>query len=511
VRMKAIVFSLLLLLSSVASLRSRPQHEVHSSRPKNDFSSYNETLRLMMATNHLPGFSTIFSQKGLDYFSDVGIDVLNQAVSKIQVPDMSGDIGALGGIHYTLTQVKTSSMSFSQGTILPVDMQILKCLEVGIKSFKTDATVHWDYKRNSWPQITGSGDARLHVEAEISVYVSLTNVNEHLQAQVVGQSVNIKTLDINVYNGKGSDFYNFILKLVHNDIKNAISSQLGQAIKANVEGGLNKVLMNFLVMQNLGSNIMFDIGMSRNPMYDLDLLTLFESGESSIKGSDAECPTSVCPQYDLPISKPDTAVRMFLSEYVASSLAYVTQKSGLMVINLGSNDVPAGSIVKLNTDFLRGAIPALYNQYPGKNVSIQSNVDSSPIVKFTPKGATVKATGLMRVFVEGVSKPVFILTGDMTSSGVAILDNWTLKGQLFYINSTWNILQSDIGLFPMAPVQYLMDFFATAVVIPQVNQKLSSGIALPSVDGLKFLDTKVSWSDHYLMLDTEVEYKPKVG
>jgi len=271
------------------------------------------------------------------------------------------------------------------------------------------------------------------------------------------------------------------------------------------------VLMDFLVMQDLGSNIMFDIGMSRDPNYSFDLLTLYESGESSIKGSDIECPISVCPQYDLPLSKPDTAVRMYLSEYVASSLAYVTQKSGLMAINLGPNDVPSSSIVKLNTDYLRGAIPALYNKYPGRNISIQSNVDSSPTVVFTPKGATVKASGLMHVFVEGVTKQVFMLTGDMQSSGVAILDNWTLKGQLFYINSTWNILQSDIGLFPMAPLQFLMDFFATAVVIPQVNQKLSSGIALPSVQGLKFLDTKVSWSDHYLMLDTEVEYKPKVG
>ncbi|PRP76688.1 bactericidal permeability-increasing protein-like [Planoprotostelium fungivorum] len=510
---------LLILVATSTSLLNQPNYDVHQPL------ATNRTVSLSQTASHLPGFATAFSQGALDYFKNVGLDVLNkvipthlkpgsshQIVQNVHIPDSDGQVGSpIGKLHYWLSNAQLSSTSFSQATVTLTQMGGIRGLSVKIESFKTDATSHWHYRRNSWPHISGTGEAQIHVEASVEVFLQLKAKDEHLQAQVVSTNVHISKLDIHV-SGKGSGFYNFILKLIHKSLSNDIASKLQDAVNSNIEGGLNKVLMNFLVIQKILPNVAFDIGMVKDPEFDGNNIVLFESGESYVSDAPKECPEDACPQIVLPTGAvSNRMITMFLSEYVPTSMSFALLQADMMKIKFGPLDVPSNSIIKLNTDYFSTLIPPFAN-YPGQNLSIVSYVTSTPKVLFAPGGASVTALGDLQVYLMGNSssdqpKLAFTLKGAVQTSGDAALDGWKLKGKLTYLKSNWTIAQSNIGDFTMDNLGWIFDVFCVDVVMPQVNGKMSEGIILPSTPGIQFVNPQMNWYNHYLTIDTDVIQK----
>lgn len=84
----------------------------------------------------------------------------------------------------------------------------------------------------------------------------------------------------------------------------------------------------------------------------------------------------------------------------------------------------------------------------------------------------------------------------------------TLYGSLKYVNSTFSLLNSNIGEFDPSVLIKLVTIFLAEGVIPTVNEQLATGIVLPTVQGVTFQQPSLSWGDGYLAVTTDIQYTP---
>ena len=86
----------------------------------------------------------------------------------------------------------------------------------------------------------------------------------------------------------------------------------------------------------------------------------------------------------------------------------------------------------------------------------------------------------------------------------------TLFASLTYVNSTFSLLNSNIGDFDPSVLIKLVTLFLADGVIPAVNKQLATGIVLPTVPGVAFQDPSLVWGDGYLGITTDFTYTPPI-
>eukprot|EP01117_Protostelium_nocturnum_P008962 TRINITY_DN3217_c0_g1_i1.p1 TRINITY_DN3217_c0_g1~~TRINITY_DN3217_c0_g1_i1.p1 ORF type:complete len:509 (-),score=179.12 TRINITY_DN3217_c0_g1_i1:164-1690(-) len=499
-----IVFSILFVSASLGVDLNRENDEMEEIISIN----VQESVRKFFFSSHLPGFSTSFTQNGLNYFSSVGLNVLQKVIQSTTIPDSEGEVKSpVGKLKYWLSNAQLSGTQFNGASIKIVEGQGLL---VTVTGFSTTCVTHWHYRRNAWPHISGTGTATVQVGGNIQMLVSLSANNEHLQSHVIRCDVSLYRFDIHV-SGKGSKIYNFILKMAKKSVQNAVTNMLKGAISQNTENGLNKALANFLVLQKIKDDVVFDIGMVQNPQFGASKLTLFESGEAYRVNNQVECPQSVCPQRNLPTSTSNQMLEMFMSDFVTNSFSNVFYQEKMFQMRITPDEVPASSWVKLNTDFFQNTIPQLPQRFPHCDMTIVTYATQPPSSVFTPKGANINAIGDMEVWVNvnGTLKEAFVLTGNFAASGNATLSGHYLKPLVTYVKSAWTLKSSNIGNFPVSTLNFMFDFFGKSFVIPLVNQRIQNGIKLPSVKGINFVNPSLKFSDNILSISTDVNYTPQ--
>ncbi|XP_018414791.1 PREDICTED: bactericidal permeability-increasing protein-like [Nanorana parkeri] len=178
-----------------------------------------------------PGAVVRITQKGLDYARQIGIGVLQQKLSSIQLPDYSGsyDVGILGSVHYDISGMAITSVQLpsSQITFVP---------NVGLKVSIDQAFIEihgrWGVK---YLFVSDSGDFNLKV-LRISIAVGLS-----LGSDGSGRPT-VSTSDCSAHIGDMQVHFTDTIDWLVNLFDDAIASSLRQTMENQVVGFKNSLV-----------------------------------------------------------------------------------------------------------------------------------------------------------------------------------------------------------------------------------------------------------------------------
>jgi len=469
-------------------------------------------IRALADAPKTPGFSTAFSQKGLDYVKDVGIAVLQKKISTIVIPDINGTAYAsfiVGNVDYKVSNIHINSIVFGNTTI---KIQKDKGLHIAFQSSGASGTLDWHFREESFPHISGTGKADFNFTMDIDLVLQFEVKDDHLQISSIPATVSVGTFDINIHDTQTGWFYTFALWLFKNVIRNSIASGLQDAFPTTITEGIDQALLDVPIRQQIVDPVIFDIGLIRQPLFTDSVFRLYEAGDSYNKLNPTPCPSTTCHAMELPETlSPNRMVQMYMSDFVPTSLARAFMLSGFLQYTVTNSILPSGFPFKLNTKLLAPYLPPLQKAYPDNDVHLVANVTETPQIIFVQgAGVSIQTVGTFSIMVQNsTDSPLYIeaivLDVQIKSVAAASLGGWQVYGQVSNTSLIATVKSSKVGYVDNKNIQFVLNF-ALQYALPSINTILKNGISLPNVPGFSISGSDITYGQGYLSLALDVAY-----
>ncbi|PRP74903.1 bactericidal permeability-increasing protein-like, partial [Planoprotostelium fungivorum] len=463
-------------------------------------------IRSLFDAPTVPGFSTAFSQKGLDYVKTVGIDILKKRLPTLEVPEVNGTTKvAFISVYYEVKNLHFKDIEFGSSDITIVAG---KGVQVNIKDSKAEGSLDWHWQQQSFPHLHGTGSATFSLSLSLSLFFQFEAEKDHLQLEPIPATVDISDLTVRV-DATGGWFYNTLLWLLEGIIKGQVSSALETAFPSTITGDINQALMQIPVRQQIVHPVVFDIGLVRQPLFADSVFRFYEAGDSYDENNIQPCPKEECPVVELPSElTASRMVQMYMSDFVPSSLARAFLLSGLLQYRVTPDMVPPTFPFQLTTKVLAAICPRLAKFYPDNKAELIVNVTSTPKVRFVEgRGVDVTIDGVLSVLVLNDTQWIEALAIEnvIHADATVKLGGWSVYGQISNFTMTAAVIRSTIGRVDIEPVhasiQFILDY-----LLPAANVILKTGIRLPAVPGFSIAQSDIFYGPGYLSLGLDLAY-----
>jgi lipopolysaccharide-binding protein len=442
----------------------------------------------------------------------VGLEVLQQQLSSVSVPDVSGSgsVPVIGTINYQLSKINISSLA------LPSASFVIDPTAQGFQTSVSDASaqvvMNWHYSMQNWPHTSDSGSANIAISStSVSMVTSVAGTpagSLHLTAQ--SPSVNIGNFDITVHGGQAW-LYNFLLGIFSGNLKGSIENALAGAIQQAVDQNANQALATVPLTAPITDGIVIDYALVGPLAYNSQYFGTGHDGTFVVAKNPVRAPGE-------PIVLPESVdlsrqFQFMISSYSANSAAFAFQEAGELEITIVNSDLPANSPLKLNTSDLSWLVlaPGLYNQFPNQAIQLVLASDPAPVTVFTPQLASVSVTGTMEVdvvFANGTIYEAFTLNGTVfLTANASLVPGPNISVDLVYLHTVFGLESTRVGNVSVSELNSLVSLLISSLV-PKVNERLAPGFPIPAVDGVTLIDPDISIEEGYLLVATDISYKP---
>uniref|UniRef100_UPI00398F87FC bactericidal permeability-increasing protein-like isoform X1 n=2 Tax=Pristiophorus japonicus TaxID=55135 RepID=UPI00398F87FC len=459
------------------------------------FSSYT------LCTN--PGLKARVTQKALDYGRQVGVQILQQKLREIQIPDVSGKtrVPVIGSVRYKITEMRIGDFRLPQSAI---GFYAGTGMKLSIDNAYIRMRGRWRVK---YLFISDSGSFDLTVSRlSISEAIGMTRDNTGRPAvHSASCTANVGNLNIR-FHGGASWLYN----LFSSSLEKPIHSSLNQQICPKVSGAINGLEQSLKTMKissrvdkyaEIEYSLVNPIAIT-NTFMDLDF-----KGEFYSVAQHKEPPFK-----PLPISLSKQADRMMylgISDFFANSAGFAYYGAGALQVNITDDMIPPKYPIRLNTSSFSGFAPRIAKLYPNMLMLMHLHASREPVLKATPGNLTIQAFGALDTFAilpNSSLAPLFVLDISASVSAEVAIAQMKLTGSLNLNSLRLSLAHSDVGPFKVASLQGLLNFVLKLVVLPKVNERLAQGFPLPSVDHLIFINPLLKVDQDFLVIATDLHY-----
>uniref|UniRef100_A0A8C9AXB9 Bactericidal permeability-increasing protein n=1 Tax=Prolemur simus TaxID=1328070 RepID=A0A8C9AXB9_PROSS len=203
----------------------------------------------------------------------------------------------------------------------------------------------------------------------------------------------------------------------------------------------------------------------------------------------------------------DRMVYMGLSEYFFNTAGLVYYKAGALKLTLTDETIPKNSTIRLTTRFFGTFLPQVAEMFPNMNMQIVISVSTPPHLSMQSSGlaltpyleaetfAILPNSSLASLFLLGLSTNASVELGTMSSR---------LVGELKLDRLLLELKHSNIGPFPVAPLQAIMDYVVPTLVLPRVNQRLQKGFPLPMPSHVQLYNLMLRSHPGFLLFGADV-------
>jgi len=466
-------------------------------------------VALSLASGQNPGVKTTISVDGMKYFLKVGIELLEQALLNLKIPDLSGDASTpVGNIDWTLTNIDLSQFTIQNSSVI-LDNQP-QGVQINIIYVDITISMDWSYREVHWPHISDHGSADISSSTSAGVDTQVTTQNFRPQLLVLNDIVIIGKLDITLHGG-ASWLYQLFIDLFSGLIKTAVTNAIQQAITQNIDQGVNKALSSLVIQANIGKYIEINYELLGNPTITPTYFTIPELGEFYDIANPKECP---CDRPALPDQVKGEMIEIMISEFMPSSLGFAVFSTGLLKVKVSQKDLPHWSPISLNTTDWFYLLPNLYKQWPNQLMFMNIYATQGPALDFSASnGATVTSYGEleMRVITSNGSAQAFVIGFEFSGAATVDLDQDFLIANVTYISGNFSVTSSNIGPFDISLLENLLNLLFSKGIVPLVDTVLNIGVPLPTIDGLSFVDPNIGYNDGYMYISSSFNYVPPSG
>jgi len=470
-----------------------------------------------VALGQNPGFQVALTNKGLEYAREVALPILIKELETIAIPDINGDADTpVGHVSYSLSQIHVTGVNIPTSSIVANTAGIA----VSLSGVSISMNAHWHYREDSFPHISDSGSCDMSassVSCSVTVGVGVSPTHEPT-VNTESCNANIGHLDI-TFHGGASWLYNLFSSLIADAVKSSLNSQLCSIIKQeiNVEG--NQILATLPVQEKVDQYAAINFELLAPPTLPGDYVQTHHKGEFFSIAHPAESPFTPVP---LPIPGAGTLPRMlyvWMSSYLLESAGWGYEQVGVLNYTITPDKVPASFPLKLNTSSFRDLIPALFAKYPNMLMEATIAAVGNPLtVTISESGMMAAGTCTVAFAVINPDKTivpdVFIISVTVFASGKAWVVGSgatnSVVANLTLVNVTMTLASSTIGPINLNPLQFALNIFTSMFLLPAVNKELNKGFVIPVIEGLTFVNPQLSYGPGYLVVDTDISYKPSL-
>ncbi|XP_067856769.1 bactericidal permeability-increasing protein-like [Heptranchias perlo] len=463
-------------------------------------------ITLLFASHTLcrnPGLKARVTQKALDYGRQVGVQVLQQKLREIHIPDFSGSahVSVIGNVHYKITGMRIEDFGLPQSAVGFY-------VGTGIKLSIDNAYIHihgnWRVKY-LFIKDSGSFDlsvSRLSISEAIGMNRDATGRPSVRSATC---KANIGNLDIK-FHGGGSWLYNLFSSSLENPIRSSLNREICPKVSSAING-LEQHLKTIQVSSRVDKYAEIEYSLVNpiaitNIFMDLDF-----KGEFYSVAQHKEPPFSP-PPVSLP-KQADHMMYLGLSDFFANSAGFAYYGAGALQVNITDDMIPKQYPIRLNTSSFGALVPQVRKLYPNMLMLMNLHANREPVLKAAPNNITVQALGAIDAFAilpNSSLAPLFVLDIFASVSAKMAISKMKLIGSLKLNSLHLSLGHSDVGHFKVASLQGILNLAIKIVVLPKINARLANGFPLPTVDHLSFVNPLVKVNQDILVIATDIHY-----
>ncbi|NP_001279749.1 bactericidal permeability-increasing protein-like precursor [Callorhinchus milii] len=465
------------------------------------------TVVLLFLSSHTictnPALKARVTQQALDYGRQVGMQVLQEELKKINIPDVSGSthVSVIGKVHYQISGIRIQAFSIAQST-----MAFSPGTGMKLSLDNTNIAIHGNWRvKYSLGRDSGSFDVSVNGFSVSALIGMSTDQTGRPAVKSMGCSSNVGSLRLKLHGG-ASWLYN----LFRSSLEKPIHSALVREICPKVSEAINSLelkLQRLKVTANVDKIAEIDYFLVNPPVITETFMDLDFKGEFYNIGRHQEPPFTAGP-----LSFPEQTNHMMylaVSEFFFNSAAFVYHRAGALQINITDSMIPKSSPIRLNTSTFGGFIPQLKKLYPEMLMLMKIHSLKQPALTMTSDNITIAMTGAADTFAilpNSSLAPLFVLNLDVSVSATPSLSGDKLTGSLVINRLGLSLEHSDIGPFETSTLQGMLNVVTKIIVLPKINAFLAKGYPLPSVDQLSFVNPTIKVKEKFLMIATDIKY-----
>lgn len=463
----------------------------------------------LAASNKL-GLKATMRQSGLTYMKNTLLPVAEKKVLASSIPDMKEreKIKVVGKVDVELRNMKINRFHVTQSSLTATAPGYVT---VSFAGLDMDATLNWHYRKVHWPHIrdSGRGEAKT-TKTQGSVRVRLGTDSAGRPTATIDQcAMKMSDLSIKLHGG-ASWLYNLFIKMFHGKIVNALDRAVCNVVTGDVQKMLAKIMATIPVQQNVGKSLAIDyhlVGINATASHDIVLgspAEFYPQGGSS--GGAPDAPVT------LPDVVGDSQFQVIMSAFSARSIAYAAMKANLLKRDMTKDKAPAAAAAFFTTDFYGMYAPGMITKFgAGKEVSMHLEVHNTPAVQFNPtSGITVRGSVELTVRARnaaGAFEDAFTIALDTTCAATAKIKDLLIIGEITDAKAKASVVQSQIGNINVDGFNELV-VFALSIGQEMANELLAPGTPLPTAQGIRFVNPKITYGNMYLAVTTNIEFTP---
>ncbi|XP_017562964.1 bactericidal permeability-increasing protein-like [Pygocentrus nattereri] len=441
----------------------------------------------------------VLSQKGLQTVTHWLTDWLQNELGNITLPAVKGSVFIIfGSVEYVLYNMSIQrcdlpepSVAFSEGTGMSLQVSGLSIAITGLWN-----TRYGIIKDGGWFEL-------VMFTVSLNTVLQLGREDGRLSISTPVCSADVESVQMN-FHGGGSPIFQPFVKFFHKHITSEIRAKICQTFVKEIEA-LESHLAAMSVALKVDSYVYMNISLTDSPLVKDSGLGLNVKGEFYSNNFPSEPPF---PSNHFELSwREDYMVSLGASEFFVNSAAYAYQRAGALKIRITDDMIPKASPFHLNTSQFGQLIPQLPKKYPDLPMQILLYASDAPLFSFNKTVINVNVSASAKAYAmkaNSVAIPLFRLDVESSFSGKAYIDKYLLKGVLQMKNLTVTLGATEIGCFPVGPIEQALKLIMSSFVLPKLNAQLKDGLPLPRVKGFGLRNSVMTIENGFLALATDL-------
>jgi len=475
------------------------------------------------SVNRISGMQVEASQKLLNYGATIVNQIIEQELGKVSIPEIKG---TKDGFDYDVSNCHVKSVSIQSPA---ASFSVTSGLMIKLTDVSVEVECDWSYELEiiGFPFGSGSLDATAAGGSHVNVnLIPAITTDNKLALTIHDPDIELDDFEIDIHGSWFSWLYDLLVDIFSNDIKNDIIHTATNALTTTVDSIINKALENM--------NLVFDLPIP-TPFNIAEMDFSLTSAQVSNDALTAQCAASVndtrhpttnpYPGSAVTITPTPAVVRdgsmltLTLSSWPFNNALWIFSEANLLEYLVNGTMIPPP--IYLNTSFFNIIIPGLAKAFPGAQLQVLLNVQKG----FKDRASITTATTLevkqlpllfnFTVFNGVQFVPAFTVGCPLDAGADITLDNHVPASETVLLNVT-ELTCSNISTLwsGYGPVDFsdLGDVVNGVLYLlkPKLNKLIAHGFALPSIDGVTFLNSTISSGNNMLRIGTDITWKPSI-
>ncbi len=205
-------------------------------------------------TSYQPAIIGTATTSLFDYASEVGLELVHDKFASLRLPNThtSWDIPVIGTVNLELSNIMLQSLDIASSStgVAPNTEGGMTFIVNGLKTY---VTCHFHYYKDSFPKVSGSGDADVRFGDGAVEYKLIPKTDADGRPMIISQEpaqVGFGVINVHTSHSSAAWLYNLFLSAFEGQFRGAITDEVSRSvitdISAVVDLGINAVITAYL-------------------------------------------------------------------------------------------------------------------------------------------------------------------------------------------------------------------------------------------------------------------------